>query len=86
MNIENGILCLDANISNLEIESIVAFIKENIIQIKEVIVDEKSMVASSCLFALLKSIKNTKGDISIKLLDNDNDIESFGNVTFLRYK
>lgn len=86
MNIENGILCLDANISNLEIESIVAFIKENIIQIKEVIVDEKSMVASSCLFALLNSIKNTKGDISIKLLDNDNDIESFGNVTFLRYK
>lgn len=86
MNIENGILCLDANISNLEIESIVAFIKENIMQIKEVIVDEKSIIASSCLFALLNSIKNTKEDISIKLLDNDNDIESFGNVTFLRDK
>ena len=52
----------------------------------EVIVDEKSTVTSSCLFSLLFSIRKTKEDISIPLLDKDNDIESFGNVTFLRDK
>ena len=84
MNIQNGILCLDASIDNTEIESITQFIKENIMQINEVIIDEKSIVTSSCLFALLSSIKKTKEDISIPFLDKDNDIESFGNVTFLR--
>lgn len=53
-------------------------------QINEVIIDEKSIVTSSCLFTLLNSIKKTKEDISIPFLDKDNDIESFGNVTFLR--
>lgn len=86
MNIQNGILCLDASIDNAEIESITQFIKENIMQINEVIIDEKSIVTSSCLFALLSSIKKTKEDISIPFLDKDNDIESFGNVTFLRDK
>ena len=86
MNIENGILYLNANIDNVEIESIAQFIKENIDQINEVIVDEKSTVTSSCLFSLLFSIRKTKEDISIPLLDKDNDIESFGNVTFLRDK
>ncbi len=86
MNIQNGILCLDASIDNTEIESITQFIKENIMQINEVIIDEKSIVTSSCLFALLSSIKKTKEDISIPFLDKDNDIESFGNVTFLRDK
>lgn len=84
MNIQNGILCLDAGIDNTEIESITQFIKENIMQINEVIIDEKSIVTSSCLFTLLNSIKKTKEDISIPFLDKDNDIESFGNVTFLR--
>lgn len=86
MNIQNGILCLDASIDNTEIESITQFIKENIMQINEVIIDEKSIVTSSCLFTLLNSIKKTKEDISIPFLDKDNDIESFGNVTFLRDK
>lgn len=86
MNIQNGILCLDASIDNAEIESITQFIKENIMQINEVIIDEKSIVTSSCLFTLLNSIKKTKEDISIPFLDKDNDIESFGNVTFLRDK
>ena len=84
MNIENGILHLNTNVDNVEIESIIQFIKENIEQINQVIVDEKSTITSSCLFSLLFSIRKTKEDISIPFLDKDNDIESFGNVTFLR--
>jgi len=86
MNIENGILFLSASIDNTEIESVTQFIKENIEQINEVIVDENTTVASSCLFALLGSIKKTKESISIAFLENENDIENFGNVSFLRDK
>lgn len=86
MNIQNGVLTIDASFDNTKIESSLELIKENITQIKEVIIDENSVVASSCLFALLCSIKKTKADISILLLDKDNDIEYFGNVTFLRDK
>lgn len=86
MNIQNGVLKIDASFDNAKIESILELIKENITQIKEVIIDENSAVASSCLFTLLYSIKKTKDDISIPFLDKDNDIESFGNVTFLRDK
>lgn len=86
MNIQNGVLKIDASFDNAEIETILELIKEDITQIKEVIIDENSVVTSSCLFALLYSIKKTKDDISIPFLDKDNDIESFGNVTFLRDK
>ena len=86
MNIQNGVLKIDASFDNAEIETILELIKEDITQIKEVIIDENSVVTSSCLFALLYSIKKTQDDISIPFLDKDNDIESFGNVTFLRDK
>lgn len=86
MNIQNGVLKIDASFDNAEIETILELIKEDVTQIKEVIIDENFIVASSCLFALLYSIKKTKDDISIPFLDKDNDIESFGNVTFLRDK
>ena len=37
MNIQNGVLTIDASFDNTKIESILELIKENITQIKEVI-------------------------------------------------
>lgn len=83
MNIENGVLKIDSDLDNLELEKLSQEIKNSIEEIKEVIIDEKSVIASSCLFTLLFSIKNTKNDISIPVLEKDVDIESFGNVTII---
>lgn len=83
MNINNGVLKIDSSLDNLELEKLSHEINNSIKQIKKVTIDEKSIVASSCLFTLLSSIKNAKNDISIDILEEDIDIEGFGNVTII---
>lgn len=83
MKIENEILYIDSNLDNLELEKLSHEIKDRLDEIKEVTIDEKSIVASSCLFTLLSSIKKAKSDISIPVLEKDVDIEGFGNVTIV---
>jgi hypothetical protein len=83
MNIKNGVLKIDSSLNNLELEKLSHEIKNNIDQIKEVTIDKKSIVTSSCLFTLLISIKKAKTDMSIPILDEEIDIEGFGNVSII---
>ena len=84
MNIKQGVLYIDSNLNNQELQELSEEIRNNIEQIKEVIIDEKSAITSSCLFTLLCSIKKSKNDVVISILETHTNIEGFGNVTIVK--
>lgn len=84
MNIKQGVLYIDSNLNNQEIQELSEEIKNSIEEIKEVIIDEKSVITSSCLFTLLCSIKKSKNDVLIPILEKQTNIEGFGNVTIIK--
>ncbi len=83
MNLDNGVLVIDSSLDNSQIEEMLEELRTNIEQIDEVIV-EPTAIASSGLFALLGSMKKTNDNIKISILEENRDIEGFGNTTFIQ--
>lgn len=83
MKLEEGILYLDSSYDNEQINELSPKLHKKLEEITEVVLDEKSVVATSALFALIASLKRSKKDIKVSIFEKNTNFASLGNVTFI---
>lgn len=83
MKIKKGVLHLDPSLDNEQVNEILPMLNEKMDEINEVVIDNQSVLATSALFALLVSLKNSKEDIKITIFEQNTNFVSLGNITFI---
>lgn len=87
MKLENKVLFLDPSVDQEQLQTLVDELKVHIDEIEEVVIEDGLAIATSGLFSLLKSLKNTKPGIKILYLDGENyNFAGIGNVTFVEQR
>ena len=82
MKLKEEILYLNSSFDNEQLNEILPKLNNKLIEIKEIIIEENSMLASSALFAIVASLKKSKQDIKVSCFDKSINFANLGNITF----